>query len=338
MKIAIITDKPRTTFLPGEEGYQEDKQKRETIKHVESVLSKRFDCTHFMVDDDIITRLKVENIDLVFNLCNGIRGNNRLAQIPALLEFSGIPYTGSSILGHTLAINKHIACDIFKSVGIATPSFISIYNSADLEDIENQKINFPVIVKPSDEGSGRGIHQNSLDYDMQSLKDIVSEELKTYNPPIMITEYIEGAEFTVGVLGNGDNITVLPILGIGFENLPDDMPKFYSFEIKAYHKDKINYTCPAAISDNLRKRIVNTAIKAYNALHLRDYARVDMRVRNGVPYVLEINSLPGLTNGFSSLTRMANACELGYDGLVLGIVENAMKRYGIIDEIEPIAK
>lgn len=337
MKIAIVTDKSRTAFLPGEEAYQEDKQKRETIKHVKSVLSEKFDCIDLMADKDIITKLEMENVDLVFNLCNGIRGSNKLAQIPAILEFAGIPYTGSSILGHTLAINKHIACDIFKNRGINTPDFICIYNIDDLEKLDTSKIKFPVIVKPCDEGSGRGIHKNSLVYDMKSLKKIVIEELSTYNPPIMITEYIDGQEFTVGVLGNDDNITVLPILQIGFENLPDHLPKFYSFEVKAYYKSKINYTCPAKISDDLREKIEQTAKRAFKALHLKDYARVDMRVRNGVPYVLEINSLPGLTNGFSSLTRMANACELGYDGLVHSIVNNAMKRYGMSEKVKPIA-
>lgn len=307
------------------------------MKNVKGVLAKKFDCIDLVADDDIITRLKTENVDLVFNLCNGIRGNNKLAQLPAVLEFAGIPYTGSSNLGHTLAINKHIACNIFKNVGIATPDFIPIYDVSDLHKLDNRKIKFPVIVKPCDEGSGRGIHQDSLVFDKDSLKSIVSEELSLYNPPIMISEYIHGKEYTVGVLGNGKDMTVLPILKIGFEKLPKDMLKFYSFEVKAYYNHKINYTCPAVISNDLEQKICDTAIKAYNALQLWDYARVDIRIKDGVPYVLEINSLPGLTDGFSSLTRMAKACELGYNGLVLKIVESAMKRYGMIDRIEPIA-
>lgn len=337
MKIAIITDKSRTAFLPGEEAYQEDKQKRDTIKHLKSVLSERFDCIDLIADNDIITRLEMENIDLVFNLCNGIRGNDKLAQIPALLEFAGIPYTGSSILGHSLAINKHIACDIFKNRGIATPDFFCIYNIEDLEKLDSKKIKFPVIVKPSDEGSGRGIHKNSLVYDIKALKKVVIEELSVYNPPIMITEYIDGREFTVGILGNDDNLVALPILQIGFDNLPDNLPKFYSFEVKAYYKSKVNYTCPANISDNLREKIETTAKRAFKALHLNDYARVDIRVKKDVPYVLEINSLPGLTKGFSSLARMANAGDLGYEGLVFSIVESAMKRYGITEDVRPIA-
>ncbi|HHY05258.1 MAG TPA: ATP-grasp domain-containing protein [Thermoanaerobacterales bacterium] len=327
MKIAILIDEPRITYLPGEEGAGEDLQKRRTVKGLKEVLSKRFECIVMKADYNIISKLKKEKVDLVFNLCNGVRGETRLAQIPALLEFAQIPYTGSSVLGHALAINKNYACKLFKESGVPTPDFISIYDYDELEQLEKRKIKFPVLVKPCDEGSGRGIHQDSLVFDMPTLISKVGEELKTYNPPIMITEYIKGREFTVGILGNGKDIKVLPILEISFEKLPKNLSRFYSFEVKSHYEDKTIFKCPAPLEDDLKAKIEQTAIKAYKVLNMRDYARVDIRLKDNIPYVLEINSLPGLLKGYSDFTKMADACRLGYSGLVYKIIENAINRY-----------
>ncbi len=327
MKIAILTDEPRIQHLPGEEGLSEDLQKRRTIKDLKKVISKRFECISLNADNNLLTKLEKEKVDLVFNLCNGIRGKTRLAQIPALLEFAGIPYTGSSILGHTLAIHKNYACRIFNDFDVPTPGFISIQNTDELSRLKTKNIRFPVLVKPCDEGSGRGIHQDSLIYDMSSLEKKVKEELKIYNPPIMITEYIEGREFTVGILGNCDDLKVLPILEINFEKLPDNLVKFYSFEVKSNYEDQTVFKCPAPLDDLLRDKIVDIAKKAYKALNMRDYARVDIRLKGSTPYVLEINSLPGLQKGYSDITKMSGACCLGYNGLIYQIINNAINRY-----------
>lgn len=329
MKIAIVTDKSRMELLPSEEGFKEDEQKRKTVEEVEKILSQKYDCISLIADDNIINHLKAENIDLVFNLCNGIRGDSKLAQLPALLEYASIPYTASSILGHTLAINKVYSSNIFKATNIPTPNFISIYDVNQLKDLD---IKFPVLIKPNDEGSSRGIHQDSLVFDMESLVKKVKEELAIYNPPILLNEYIEGREFSVGVIGNGEDLMVLPIQELDLSNLPDDFKRFYSFEVKAYYKDLTVYHIPARLSDEERKLLEDTAKKAFRALSLRDYARVDIILKDGVPYVLEVNSLPGLMKGKSSLYRMAEATDLGYEGLVLKIVETAIKRYKLEDD------
>lgn len=324
MKIAIVTDQSRTKFLPKEEGLMEDKQKRKTVVDVKEVLSEKHTCIDLIFDDNIINKLRKEKVDLVFNLCNGIRGNSRLSQLPAILEYAGIPYTGSSPLGHALAYNKVYSCKLFRESNICTPEFIYV-NSA--EDARNIDIDFPVIVKPKDEGSSRGIHQNSLVFNKMDLVEKVKEELSFYDPPIMIAEYIEGREFTVGILGNHENLIVLPILEVDFSNLPKNLHKFYSFEVKFYYSDKTLYHVPAKLDKDIQKKIEDTAIKAYNALDMKDYARIDIRLKDGIPYVLEINSLPGLMKGYSDLTKMADACSLGYKGLIFGIVENAIRRY-----------
>ena len=326
MKIAIVTDKSRRDFLPQEEAFKEDEQKENTAREVGKILSKKYECISLIADDNIIHRLKEENIDLVFNLCNDIRGDSKLAQLPVILEFADIPYTGSSVLGHTLAINKIYSSNIFKTYDIPTPNFISVYSTDDLQDLG---MKFPILIKPNDEGSSRGIHQDSLVFDMDTLIKKVDDELKIYNPPIMLNEYIEGREFSVGAIGNDKDITVLPIQEVDLSNLPDNLMKFYSFEIKAYYKDKTIYHIPAPLSEEEKALIESAAIRAYKALMLKDYARVDIILKDNIPYVLEVNSLSGLMKGKSSLYRMAETIDLGYENLVLKIVETAIKRYNL---------
>lgn len=327
MKIAIVTDKPRIEVLKNKEGLLEDKQKKQTIEEIKKVLSKRFKCINLVFDDNIVENLKKEQVDLVFNLCNGIKGNDRLSQLPAILEYAGIPYTGSSPLSHGLAYNKIYSSILFKKIGVPTPDFIYVYNIMELEDVN---LNYPVLVKPKDEGSSRGIYENSLVYNKKELIKKVEEDLKIYNPPILINEYIEGREFTVGILGNDENLKVLPILEIDFSNLPKDLNNIYSFEVKNYYGDKTTYHVPARLDNRIKRVIEKTSIKAYNILGMEDYARVDIRLKKDIPYVLEINSLPGLMKGHSDITKMAKAAGLDYEGLIMTIVKNAMKRQNII--------
>lgn len=323
MKIAIVTDKSREDLIPLEEAKQEDNQKNETVKAIEEVLSKEYNCISLVADDRIIQKLKDENVDLVFNMCNGIQGLSKLAQFPAMLEFAGIPFTGASVLGHALAINKIFASTVFKNRGIPTPKFMAV-NS--LEDLD---LEYPIIIKPSDEGSSRGIHQDSLVFNRDELIKKVEEELKIYNPPIMLNEYINGREFTIGIIGNGDEVTILPIQEVDLSNLPEGLLKFYSFEIKAYYKSHTKYHIPAPLTPEEKKLIEDTALRAYKALQLRDYSRVDIILSDGIPYVLEINSLPGLMKEKSSLYRMVEVMDLGYEGLIMKIVDAARKRYNI---------
>ncbi len=326
MKIAVVTDKSRISFIPSEEAQKEDEQKQITVRQIQEVLSKKYDCISLMADDNIINTLKEEEVDLVFNLCNGLVGDSKLAQFPAMLEFAEIPYTASSVLGHTLASNKFHSSSIFETSGIDTPKFKAIY---DLSDLEGLDISFPVIIKPNDEGSSRGIYQDSLVFNQEDLKAKLSEDLKIYNPPILINEYIDGKEFSIGVIGNGEATKALAIQEIDLSGLPEDMLQFYSFEVKTYYKSHTQYFIPARLSEEQAKLVETSAIRAYNSLGLQDYARVDIILKDDTAYVLEINSLPGLMKDKSSLFRMAEATGLGYDNLIFDIVDRAKERYNL---------
>lgn len=326
MKICIITDKSRVDYIPSEEAVLEDNQKNKTVESLKEVLQKKYECISMIADDNIITNLKKEKVDLVFNLCNGIDGNSKIAQVPAILEFANIPYTGSSILGQALAINKSFASTVFGHSNLDIPKFQSIYTMEDLKDFD---LDYPVLIKPNDEGSSRGIYQDSLVYDFESLKEKLKHDLAIYAPPIMLNEYIVGREFSIGVLGNGEDLRVIGIQEVDFSNLPEDFLKFYSFEVKSYYKDKVIYNIPPVLSDEEKLLLENAARKAFNSLMMKDYGRVDIILKENIPYVLEINSLPGLEKGRSSLYRMAEASGLGYENLIFEIVDAARKRYNI---------
>lgn len=327
MKIAILTDASRADFLPSEEAIQEDNQKKETVRELENILSKKYECITLTADDNIITTLKNEEIDLVFNLCNGLQGDSKLSQIPAMLEFANIPYTASSVVGHTLASNKFYSSKLFESNNIFTPKFIAINNISELDNIDMQ---YPILIKPNDEGSSRGIHQDSLVHNFEELKERVSEALNLYQPPILLNEYIIGREFSIGVFGNGEDTEILPIQEVDLSNLPDNLEKFYSFEVKTYYKEYTSYHIPPSLTDLEFKNIRQASIDSFNTLMLRDYARVDIILKDDKPYVLEINSLPGLMKGKSALYRMTESIDLGYENFVLQIVETALKRYNMI--------
>ena len=323
MKIAIVRDQSRAEYLPGEEGIQEDMQHKVTMEHIREALEDTYEVIDLVMDHNLIENLDREKVDLVFNLCNGIRGEASLSQLPSLLEYEDIEYTGSAPLGHGIAYNKIYSGQIFKASGIATPGFIQVNSIEELDDI---KLNFPLLVKPKDEGSSRGIQDDSLTFDRESLIEKVEEGLERYNPPMMVMEYIEGTEFTVGVLGNGDNIRILPILEIDFSRLPEGLNKIYSFEAKFEYDKYITYHIPARVDEETYKKISETAIKAFNSLGLRDYSRVDIRLKDGVPYVIEINSLPGLDRYNSDIIKMAEAEGMDYDTLIKTIVNISKER------------
>lgn len=325
MKIAIVTDQPRATVLKTDEGIQEDLQSVETLKYIMDALEPEYEVVSIPMDENIFKNLHTKKVDFVFNLSNGITGEASLIQLPAMLEFAGIPYTGSGPLPHGLAYNKIVSGKIFKASGIPTPNFVSIRNG---DELANLKLDFPLIVKPKDEGSSRGIQDNSLTFELSALTEKVAENLKKYNPPLIISEYIEGREFTVGILGNGDEVEVLPIMEIDFSDLPEGMNKIYSFEAKFEFDEHIVYHIPSNISEETEALIKHSAVNAYHSLGIRDYARIDIRVRDNKAYVIEINSLPGLDKYHSDIIKMAKAKGIEYDELIRRIVSIARKRTG----------
>ena len=197
---------------------------------------------------------------------------------------------------------------------------------------------FPVIIKPVAEGSSKGIFNSSFISRADELAERISANLNSYDQPILVEEFLPGREFTVALIGNGDETEVLPVIEINFGELPNDLVPIYSYEAKwiADTREKpLNiFTCPAKIDDGLRNKIAQAALKAFKALRCRDWSRIDIRLdRNGEPNIIEINPLPGILPDpldNSCFPKAARAAGLNYGEMLNKVLLIAAKRYNLI--------
>jgi D-alanine-D-alanine ligase len=263
------------------------------------------------------------NLDIVFNISEGLYGRNRESQVPIILEMKGIPFVGADGLTLGLTLDKVMTKKIFISDGIPTPRFFEADSGAKLN---GQDLNFPLIVKPRYEGSSKGLTNNSLTYDLASLRRQVDWVVKTYNQSALIEEFIRGWEFTVAIIGN-DTPEVLPIVQIKINGKLKLGELFYTFS--HISSSELQYICPARISKRLKEEIEDLALRAYRTVECRDFGRVDIRVdEQGRPYVLEINPLPSLSTEDVFMTA-ANYLKVPYHALINKILNSALKRYGL---------
>jgi len=287
-------------------------------------------------DNNLFDWLRDNPIDIVFNIAEGFfGGSSREAQVPAMLDFLKIPYTASGVLALTLSMDKAMAKQIFLQQGIPTPNF-QLFNSAKEQLREN--LYFPLIVKPNCEGSAKGIHASSVVKNNTRLYEEIDSIKKTYGQDVLVEEFIEGREFTVGILGNQDP-HILPILEIDFAKCKNKGEMFYSWEVKEYQGiDPLypdpEFFCPARLSEQAAEGIRKVALGAHQALGCLDISRVDVRLSSdSIPYVLEVNPLPGLDPEESNITRMGEACGMDYQELINSILDNALSRYGLGDKV-----
>jgi D-alanine--D-alanine ligase len=288
------------------------------------------------VDDDIYDRLKKlrNEIDLVFNIAEGLPTNARESQIPLICEILKIPYTHSSPTVHAVKLNKTFTKLLVKGDGVRVPESFLITNGNPYP----KDIKYPVIIKPNAEGSSTGIFNKNVVSNLAALKKRVKEmRQEGFVDDLLIEEYIDGREFTVAVLGNEDP-KVLPIIEQKFDFLPKGYHKVAGFELKWIYEDNLKdltkaYDCPAKLSKKLEKEIRDTSLRVYKLLNVRECARIDYRLSDkGKLYFLEINTLPALTpaeNVISYFPIAAHAAGYSMKQLVGEIINLAMKRYNI---------
>jgi D-alanine-D-alanine ligase len=267
-----------------------------------------------------------KRVDFVFNISEG-RGSlrSREAQVPAVLEMLGIPYSGSDPLTLAVTLDKPLAKQIVLDAGVATPSWHLIESPAQLKKLKNEDIMLPAFVKPAFEGSSKGIRLNSKTDTYSKTRSITTELLEKYDQPVLIEQYIEGEEVTVGIVGNAPPA----IVGIMHVVPRRKFKTFvYSLEVKRDYRNLVDYECPARFPANVIKRIESSSIKAFKALGCRDVSRVDFRIgRDGIPYFLEVNPLPGLNPVSGDLPIMSGKMGWTYNGLIGAIINAATARY-----------
>ncbi len=298
----------------------------ETIDAIDRVLGDEgHDVFKLGGGSGLIDRLRANPVDMVFNIAEGQGGRNREAHIPALLEFLGIPYTGSDPLTLSLTLDKSMAKRVLASEGIPTPRFKKVEKSGELEGLT---LPYPLFVKLCYEGSSKGVRLDSKVRDLRSLEEKTRWLLETYRSPVLVEEFIQGPEFTVGILGN-ESPSVLGVMQIEIKGVPPG-EAIYSLEVKREWEEKVRYLCPPPIDASLLKRIEEVALRSYRVLECRDVSRVDIRVgRDGEAYFLEINPLPGLSPAYGDLPIIAGRMGWTYDRLVKTIFHHALKRYGL---------
>lgn len=267
-------------------------------------------------------------VDLVFNIAEGTRGKFRESEVPAVLDSLDIPYTGSSTFSLALALNKALTKKILIAEGIPTPPF-QLFCSGNERLSPN--LEFPLIVKPNCEGSAKGISRASVVDTEAELRRRIKETIEIYRQEALVEKFIEGKELTVGILENGKT-TILPVLEIDFSGCLQTGEYFYSWRMKEYQGNKDlgmlpSFYCPARLERETEARVKEMALRTHHAIGCFDISRTDIRLgKDNVPYVLEINPLPGLNPRDSNFPIMAYAAGMKYDDLIEAIVLSASER------------
>jgi D-alanine-D-alanine ligase len=278
-------------------------------------------------NDSVFDQLRTEKPDIAFNIYVGRQGESQQALVPCILEKLGLPYTGSGPLAHSVALDKPMTKRILQAGGIPTPRF-QVFSPRDDVDLDPQ-LTFPLFIKPAGAGCSAGITEENLVHSETELARTVRRIIRDYHQPAIVEEFLGGREFTVGILGN-DSPRAFPLLEVDFGDVSENPIRFRTFGIKMLGEGHVKSVCPAPLEPELATRVKQTALATYEAVGCRDFARVDTRLdEQGMPQVLEVNSLPGLTPEASSYTIMALADGLPFHELTLAILTHACKRYGI---------
>ncbi len=273
-------------------------------------------------NSELPSKLMESKVNLVFNIAEGLSGRNREAQVPALCELCGIPYTGSDAATLALALDKALAKRLLRQHAILTPEFQVMTTG---REKMSPRLRFPLIVKPIAEGSSKGILSKCVVDDEPSLRKVVRELVERYKQPALVEEYISGREFTVGMLGER-RPRLLPPMEIIFKDGNNKRP-VYDLEVKQDCFKHVVYQCPAKLSPQELRSVERAARETFQALDCRDVARVDLRMNEqGQVYVLEINPLPGLTPDYSDLVLIAKAAAMDYRTLIAEILAGGLKR------------
>jgi len=302
----------------------------ETINAITCALQKKGHVVNQVEvgQPNLFSYFRNNRVDMVFNIAEGRSGKFRESEIPAILDYLDIPYTGSNTFSLALALNKALTKKILIAENISTPRFqVFIRGNEEL----NPELKFPLIVKPNCEGSAKGITASNVVGTKDELFKRIKELKEIYRQEMLVEEFIEGKELTVGILENGKT-TILPILEIDFSTCKNSGEYFYSWRMKEYQgNEELGLTptfhCPARLDKEVERKVKEVALKTHHAVGCFDISRTDIRLnKDNIPYVLEINPLPGLDPRESNFPVMAYAAGMKYEDLIEAILMSATKR------------
>jgi D-alanine-D-alanine ligase len=317
----------RTDYL--KEGFSEEEtaefDRESTIEGIEEALHQLGYITERIGHARrLVERLAAgDRWELVFNICEGMNGIGREAQVPALLDLYRIPYTFSDPLVLSLTLHKALTKRIMRDHDIPTPGFALVETLADCTGIE---LEYPLFVKPNAEGTGKGIHSASRVTTPEELEAVCRTLLENYPAGLLVEEYLPGREFTVGILGTGAEAHAAGVMEIVYRSV--ESADIYSYVTKSNYEKLVEYKKPDV---DIAYACIQLALKAWWALGCRDGGRVDIRVdRTGIPNFIEVNPLAGLDKVHSDLPILAYMYGYDYRSIIAAIMHSARKRAGLL--------
>ena len=283
----------------------------------EALDKKKYDIIQYDPKTDLPQLVAdAAKIDVALVILHGPYGEDGTVQ--GLLDLLGIPYQGAGVLGSAVAMNKHVSKQLYHQAGLPVPPYVVLKrgDAVRSQDLAN-RLGLPLVVKPVEGGSSVGM---SIVRAVDELDAAVEKALE-FDRSVLVEGFIEGTEVTGGVLGN-DQPEALPLIEI----IPGDGYEFFDYEAK-YKPGATKEICPARIDDSLAEKARSFAIAAHQALACRGYSRTDMIVKDGEIYVLETNTIPGMT-ATSLFPQAAAAAGLSFGPLLDRLIELSLESHG----------
>jgi len=330
-KIVVVYNTPSRPALPDDADAIAEAESGLVAQTVAEALEHLGYRTQVLsIDDDIagaVRRLQRLAPDLVFNLCEAICGDTSLEMaFCSLLELLRLPYTGAPPLALGLSRDKPLTKLVLASAGTPTPRFTVVRPGEHF--LSN--LSYPLIVKLAREDGSTSICADSVGYDAKAVRRRIAYIHEHYRQDALVEEYIEGREIKVALLGSQDP-EVLPIEELDLSALPPDSPRVVGYELNWLETSPLygldRSVCPADLPPDVEKRIRDVSRRAYTLIGCRDYGRVDIRLKEGIPYVLEVNANPDIAPG-AGIAIAAQAAHLDYSALIEKVVQLALGRTG----------
>jgi len=270
-----------------------------------SLLSSGIDATEVDAGYDLFEKMRIGDFDRAFIALHGQWGEDGVVQ--GGLEMMNIPYTGSGVLASALGMDKLRSKRLWNSVGIITPEFIELKSQGSFQDVQDW-LAYPVVVKPSREGSSLGMSIVKKPENILAAWKLA----RGHDDCVFAERYIEGKEYTVSILGR----ETLPAICVETD------AEFYDYDAK-YLSGKTRYLCPAGLPGDAEKKLADIAIKAFDSVGCQGWGRVDFLLdKYGTPYVLEVNTVPGLTD-HSLVPMSAKQAGINFNELMIKILESS---------------
>jgi D-alanine-D-alanine ligase len=348
-RVAVIANVKGETALPldGPADAGAEFDRKETIQAIQASIESDGHSTIFIpADNNLPYALRDAYPDICFNISEGLGGDGREAQVPALLEMLRIPYTASRVEANAISLDKTMTKRIWRDHGLPIAEFQEF---TDGNEPLSRALHFPLFVKPAREGTGMGMDSGAIVYNEEQLRQRASWVINSYHQPALVEEYLPGREFTIGVMGRPDAALYSPHPDLyrknGFHRFPTlevDSSRSITPGVYGHHAKMLNFgdegmpgiMSPANVSYDLAERMHTLAMRAHLAISAVDVSRVDMRLNaQGKPVLIEINTLPGLTPAFSDLCIITQAEGLSYRNLILEILYLGASRFGLLRPI-----